>query len=107
MAAALCARRGLRVLVAETASTPPDRIQVGPYLLPRTPMPFAETSPAIRRVIGELNFIQTLKRRLTPLKPAFQIVLPGARIDVGPDADALARECARELSPDELNEMQF
>jgi hypothetical protein len=96
--ATLCARRGLRVLVAQTPDSLPEEYKLGPYRFPREPMAFVgESSPEERRVIGELNFIQTMKRRLTPVRPAFQIILPDARIDVGPDPEALERELAREL----------
>ncbi len=96
--ATLCARRGLRVLVAESGAPSASRYHLGPYVLPRTVMPFVgETSPAVRRVITELNFIQTLKRRLTPLKPAFQVVLPDARLEVHADPELLGRELDREL----------
>jgi hypothetical protein len=99
VAATLCARRGLRVLV--TATAPPEPYTMGPYTLPRTVLPFVgESSPALRRVVAELNFIQLVRRRLTLLRPSFQVVLPDARIQVGPDADALGRELQREL-PDE------
>ena len=99
--AALCARRGLRVLVIETAETPPEKYAIGPYTLPRAPLPFpCEPSPAVRRVVAELSFIQSLKRRLQPLRPAFQIVLPDARLDVSADVDALGREVDRELPGD-------
>jgi hypothetical protein len=98
IAAALCARRGLRVLVVETPASPPDKYALGGLTLPRAPLPFVgESSPAVRRVVAELNFIQTLKRRLLPLKPALQIVLPDARIEISSDGDALKRELLREL----------
>src|SRR5262249_3316082 len=98
IAATLCARRGMRVLVTATDRTLPERYEVGPYTLPRGALPFVgESSPAVRRVIAELNFIQLVRRRLTLLRPSFQVVLPDARIEVGPDADALGRELQREL----------
>jgi hypothetical protein len=98
IAATLCARRGLRVLVARTPQSPSEDYRLGPYKLSREPMPLVgESSPALRRVIGELNFMQTVKRRSVPLRPAFQIVLPDARLDFGPDGEAVGRELAREL----------
>src|SRR6266581_2840829 len=101
VAATLCARRGMRVLVTETAATLPERYEIGPYTLPRAALPFVgESSPAVRRVVAELNFIQIARRRLALLRPSFQVVLPDARIEVSPDADALGRELGREL-PDE------
>jgi hypothetical protein len=98
VAATLCARRGLRVLVTRTPDAPPDDYALGAFRLAREPLVFVgETSPAIRRVLAELNFVQSLKRRLGPLRPSFQVVLPDARLDVGPDPDAFARELAREF----------
>lgn len=98
VAAALCARRGLRVLVAETAATLPERYTFGPYTLPRTLLTFVgQSSPAVRRVVAELNFIQLMRRRLALLRPAFQVVLPDARIEVSADGDLLGAELAREL----------
>jgi hypothetical protein len=106
IAAALCARRGLRVLVTETAATPVERVQVGPWSLPRAPLTFVgETSPAVRRVIAELNFIQTMKRRLQPVRPAFQVVLPDGRIEVQGDAEPLSHELSREL-PNEQSTLE-
>jgi hypothetical protein len=107
VAAALCARRGMRVLVAQTAQTMPDKYTQGAYTLPRTPLAFVgESSPAIRRVVAELNFVQTLKRRLLPLRPQVQIVLPDGRIELSPDADPLGRELDREL-PDARTALEF
>ncbi|MFH0902604.1 MAG: hypothetical protein V2A73_18395, partial [Pseudomonadota bacterium] len=100
IAATLCARRGLRVLVADppVAVGQVERYELGPYELPRRPFTFAiEPSMAIRRVVAELNFVQTIKRRLVPLRPSFQIILPDARIDVSTDAESLSRELEREL----------
>jgi hypothetical protein len=101
IAATLCARRGLRVLVVDDGAADGGSYSFGPYRLPRAPQVFAgESSPAVRRVVGELNFIQLVKRKIAPHKPAFQVVLPDARVEVSPDPDVLARELAREL-PDE------
>lgn len=99
--ATLCARRGARVLLAD-GSAPPAAYELGPYTLPVLRLgPIALDSPAIRRVIDELNFTHLLKRRLRSEPPAFQLVdqHPAARsrIDVTADDDLLARELAREL----------
>jgi hypothetical protein len=96
IAATLCARRGLRVLV--TGGLPAEPEAGVPYAMPRSPHIFVgESSPAVRRVIAELNFIQLVRRKLTLLRPSFQVVLPDARIEVSADADALSRELSREL----------
>ncbi len=98
LAATLCARRGLRVLVTETEATHPSEYRLGPYTLPRRLLPFVgESSPAVRRVVAELHFIQLLRRRLTPLRPSFQIVLPDARLEVASEGDGFTRALAREL----------
>ena len=101
IAGTLCARRGLRVLVVDAGATPPERYDVPPSSLPRTAQSFVgDSSPAVRRVVAELNFIQLVKRKLAAYRPSFQVVLPDARIEVAADPDALGRELAREL-PDE------
>ncbi len=98
VAATLCAARGMRVLLATTRDDP-ESYKVGPYKLPTRPLVFTGmASPAIRRVMTELNFVHLLKRRLRDNAPAFQFVGPDARIDVTGDDDQLAAELARELS---------
>ena len=99
IAATLCARRGLRVLIVDPgAAAPPERYEVQGLSLPRGAQSLAgEGSPAVRRVIAELNFIQLVRRKLTPHRPSFQVVLPDARLEISPDADLVARELAREL----------
>ena len=86
VAGALLARRGFRVLVLCAAEPPPD------------PRPLLGLErPAWRRVVGELNLLQLLRRRLTAQRPAYQLVLPGARIDVHDDELLRAHELARAL----------
>lgn len=90
VAAALCARRGLRVLmIGGQRPRAPETLAPTPFLL--------DSSPAGKRVIAELNLLQAVKRRLTPLRPAFQLLSPDARIDVSSDPELLARELDREL----------
>ncbi len=97
VAGAILAHRGFRVLVA--GSTVEERYAIGPYVLPRAPLAFVGTeSPALKRLLGELNLVQLFRRRLEQNRPAFQLLLPEHRIDVGDD---LARELAREL-PDTI-----
>jgi hypothetical protein len=100
-AAALVARRGFRVLVlGDTAHA--DSYRLGSYLLPRQPFAFtALESPAMRRVLGELGLAQILRRRLTPLKPHYQVVLPDQRLDISDDPDATSRELEREFPRDQ------
>lgn len=98
VAATLCAARGMRVLLATTRDDP-ESYQVGSYRLPTRPLRFVGmSSPAIRRVVDELNFTHLLKRRLRESRPAFQFVGPDARIDVSIDDDELSAELARDLA---------
>ncbi len=97
IAAALCGRRGLRVLVAETLATPPESYRLGPYTFARAPLLFVgETSPAVRRVLAELNLQQTMKRRLQPIR-SVQVALPDARLELAGSPELFARELDREF----------
>ena len=50
--------------------------------------------PAWKRILGELNLAQSLRRRLVTQRPPYQIVLPDHRLDGDPDrwADEIERE---------------
>jgi phytoene dehydrogenase-like protein len=99
VAGAVLAHRGFRVLLA--GAPVEERYSIGPYNLPRAPLAFVGVeAPTLRRVVTELNLVQLLRRRLEPNRPAFQLLLPDHRIDIGDDA---AREIAREL-PDAAGE---
>jgi hypothetical protein len=70
----------------------------GDFTLPRDPRPLLGLEgPAWKRVLGELNMVQHLKRRISAQRPAFQVVLPGARFDVAEDDDLLRHELGRVL----------
>ena len=97
VAATLCARRGLRVLLATTTRAPAS-YQIGPYRLPVEPLPLVGlSSPAVRRVLDELHFQHLLKRKLRTAQPAYQLVGPDVRITVDADDAVLLRELEREL----------
>ncbi len=87
VAGALLARRNFRVLVLSGPADPaPD------------PRPLVGLErPAWKRVIGELNVMQLLRRRLAAQRPAYQLVLPTVRIDVHDDELLRAHELARAL----------
>src|SRR5262249_15351107 len=92
VAGAVLAHRGFRVLVAGVNVE--EKYSIGPYVLPRAPLAFVGLeSPAIKRLLGELNLVQLLRRRLEPNRPAYQLLLPDHPIDVGDDR---AREIQRE-----------
>ena len=72
-----------------------ERYTIGPYSLPRAPLAFVGIEgPTLKRIVGELNLVQLLRRRLEPNRPSYQLLLPDHRIDVGDD---LGRELQREM----------
>jgi hypothetical protein len=100
-AAALVARRGYRVLILGEAALP-QSYHLGPFTLPRNPFAFIGLeSPAVRRVLGELGLSQIIRRKLTPLRPHYQVVLPDQRLDVCEDPDLNSRELEREFPHDQ------
>lgn len=98
IAATLCARRGMRVLILGHGARSPS-YQLGPYKLPVMPLPLAGlSSPAVKRVLDELHLGHTLKRKLHERPVSFQFVAPDIRLDIGADDHLLASELGRELS---------
>ena len=99
VAAALCARHRLRVLVA--SGPPAAPVMQDGVSLPRMPLAFAvAASPALGRVATALGIVQTIRRRTRAHSPSFQIALPDARLSVTGDKDRFERELARELPGD-------
>jgi hypothetical protein len=100
IAAALCARRGMRTLVVAPGDRPP-RYALGPHKLPVEAMIWAgRGGAAADRVIRELHLEHDLRRRLRDARTTAQLVGPDLRLDLASDAQALARELARELPSD-------
>jgi hypothetical protein len=96
LAGALLARRGFRVLVARTPEEEDDSYTEGNHTLYRLAQPLlAIDGPAWRRVLAELNLTQSLRRRLVPQRPSFQVLLPDARLDG--DGERAGAEIEREL----------
>lgn len=90
---AVLAHRGFRVLIAGVPVE--ERYTIGPYSLPRAPLAFVGIEgPTLKRIVGELNLVQLLRRRLEPNRPSYQLLLSDHRIDVGDD---LGRELGREM----------
>lgn len=97
VAATLCAKRGLRVLVLSQGR--PTGYRLGPHQLPVEPLPFCGMgTPAVHRVLDELGIVQALGRKLRKTTPSFQFVAPDIRLDVVEDDALLGNELARELS---------
>lgn len=101
VAGALCARRGMRVLLLSHGGRP-SSYALGPHRLPVEPLCMAGlSSPMVQRVLDELQIGHTLKRKLDQRPVTFQLVTPDVRLDVSADEHALATELGREL-PDAM-----
>jgi len=96
-AGALLARRGFRVLVLGHGTRPEVYPWEG-YALRRTPavVSFVE-APAFRRMVAELALVPSVRRRVEAIEPAFQVVLPGHRIDASAIAERLLGDLNREF----------
>lgn len=109
LTAALLARRGRRVLLAPGRDHR-LRVRHGPHLLgTRHELLCGLTRPLVRRVLAELGLDAYVQQRLVPHRPAFQLVLPGVRLDVTDDDEQLADELERELAlpPAETERLLF
>lgn len=98
VAAALLAKRGFRVLVIGQDNLPAS-YELDGITLPRAPFSFlAAHSPVARRVFAELAIAQAFRRQAAVVDPAFQVALPGHRLDMAISAAHLDREIEREFS---------
>jgi glycine/D-amino acid oxidase-like deaminating enzyme len=95
--AALLARRSWRVLVLGQGRKPAFYTHDDLTLARRTFTLLAYPSPAWGRVLVELAQSQTFRRRALPVEPMFQVLGPGVRLDVPPDANAFGAEVDREF----------
>jgi phytoene dehydrogenase-like protein len=93
----LLAKRGFRVLVVGQQQPLPS-YKVEGLSLPRgvSALPAAD-SPVVTRVFAELALKPLVRRRLRPLQPAFQAILPEHRVDLGAAPDLFGREVEREF----------
>lgn len=93
----LLAKRGFRVLVVGQQQPLPT-YKVDGLSLPRgsSALPAAD-SPAVTRVLSELALKPLVRRRLRPLRPAFQGILPEHRVDLGDPPELIGREVEREF----------
>jgi len=97
VAAALLARRDFTVLHIGQAVRPANYSYQGLTLRRRAFSMLAATSPAWLRIARELAQSQTWRQRVEHISPMLQIVSPGRRFDVPPDAARFAREVDREF----------
>ncbi len=96
-AGALLARRGFRVLVLGHGTRP----EVYPFedlsLRRASAVVSFLDAPAFRRMVTELAMVPSVRRRVEALDPAFQVVLPGHRIDASPTSERLLADLNREF----------
>ncbi len=97
-AAALLARRGLRVLWAEHGGPPAAYAHQG-FLWPTRvlPLPPPRATPLLEDALTELGLTTQVSRALKPLVPALQLVLPSHRLDLPLDDARRLAECTREF----------
>ncbi len=96
--AALCAKRGYRVLVIGQGPGGALYEHAGHTLCRRLELHYGFGSLAAKRVFDELSLALELRNLPRPLDPAFQVVLPRARINVTTHAKLADRELRREFS---------
>lgn len=97
LAAGLLGKRGFRVLLVGQGQPMPTYTALG-HVLPRRPFTLtAEGSPAITRVFHELALRPLMRRRIAPLQPSFQIVMPRHRLDFSANPEQIAFEIEREF----------
>ena len=94
---ALLARRGFRVVALGHGSLPHRYDREGKALYRGLGALTAHETPAFRRVFAELALLPAVRRRLSPLDPAWQVVLPRRRIDVPAAVDRRVAEVLREF----------
>jgi hypothetical protein len=97
-AAALLARRGLRVLWAEHGGPGPAYTHQG-FLFPTQalPLPLPRALPPLEDALSELGLTTQVSRALRPLVPALQLILPRHRLDLPLDDARRLAECNREF----------
>jgi hypothetical protein len=97
LAGGLLSKRGFRVLVVGQGQPLPS-YEVDGVRLSRTPFTLTGAdSPAISRVFSELALKPLVRRRVRPLSPAFQAVLPRHRLDFSADLETVTRDVEREF----------
>jgi len=97
-AAALLARRGLRVLWAEHGGPGASYSHEG-FLFPTqaVPLPTPRALPPLEDALNELGLTTQLSRVLRPVVPALQLILPRHRLDLPLDDARRLAECNREF----------
>lgn len=96
VAAAVLARRGFRVLLADDGTHAPDRTEGG-FLLPNRPdlLPPLRALPSLHALVDELGLVPRMGRAIEAHPRGLQLVLEDARLDLAPEDEVRARELER------------
>ena len=100
VASTLLARQGYRTLILRRAVVSSEGAGAYPRSgIRQSPLLFIgqHSSPVLRQVLVDLGLTQELRNRLLPLDPAYQVLMPGHRLDLGGTAPDTREEVAREL----------
>lgn len=96
-AASLLAKRGFRVLVLSQDALPPTYMING-YELLREPFDFKYAlTPIAQKIFGELGIRQEIRQKIEVHHEGIQLCLPKQRFVLTKDAEAFAKEIAREF----------
>lgn len=96
-AGALLARRGFRVTVVGHGALAGSYTHDGLTLRRTLTSVCVTDTPAFRRVFAELALLPAARRRVTPLAPAWQAVMPRHRVDVHAASEPMLAEFVREF----------
>jgi phytoene dehydrogenase-like protein len=97
LAGGLLAKRGFRVLIVGQGQPLPAYSFQDMRLLRASSTLYAYDSPAVSRVFAELALKPLMRRRVSPLTPSFQVILPQHRLDFSAAPDLVTREVEREF----------
>lgn len=97
LAGGLLAKRGFRVLIVGQGQPLPAYPLDGMRLPRASSTLHGFDSPAVTRVFSELALKPLMRRRIKPLAPAFQVILPQHRLDFSATPELVTREVEREF----------
>jgi len=98
VAAMMCARWGKRtILIAEQGLLSDHELSGYRFFVDPTPLSGFGPSQTCLKLLAELDLPLPERSRLERLDPAMQVILPGCRLDLPADREALCEELQREF----------
>jgi len=94
---AMCAKQGFRVVVIGQGGKPSLYRHENNTFARRLELCYGLSSPPVRAVFERLGLGLELRNMPRPVEPAYQVVLPGARVDASGDRQLLRAELDREF----------